>query len=175
MNDWCSVSDNWLNFLCSCFFKDHRSKFVKLLSFKIMIMKSLYVARSGTLEISRTRTYKFLCERLWWQWSEAENVKKGVLKNFAKFTGKYLYQGLFFNLIKLQACNFIKKETLAQVFSSEFCKISKNTFFYRTPRVVASEWWCLLRCHVNFSSDLINFHWPLKSFENSVVWWFQGE
>ena len=26
-------------------------------------------------------------------------------------------------------CNFIKKETLAQVFSSEFCKISKNTFF----------------------------------------------
>ena len=26
------------------------------------------------------------------------------------------------------ACNFIKKETLAQVFSGEFCKIS-NTFF----------------------------------------------
>ena len=28
-----------------------------------------------------------------------------------------------------EACNFIKKETLAQVFSCEFCKISKNTFF----------------------------------------------
>ena len=28
-----------------------------------------------------------------------------------------------------QACNFIKKETLAQVLSCEFCKISKNTFF----------------------------------------------
>ena len=27
-----------------------------------------------------------------------------------------------------EACNFIKKETLAQVFSCEFCKISKNTF-----------------------------------------------
>ena len=25
--------------------------------------------------------------------------------------------------------NFIKKETLAQVFSCEFCEISKNTFF----------------------------------------------
>ena len=36
------------------------------------------------------------------------------------------------------ACNFIKKETLAQVFSCEFCEISKNTFFYRTPLVVAS-------------------------------------
>ena len=28
----------------------------------------------------------------------------------------------------MEACNFIKKETLAQVFSSEFCEISKNTF-----------------------------------------------
>ena len=36
-------------------------------------------------------------------------------------------------------CNFIKKEALAQVFSCEFCEISKNTFFYRTPLVVASE------------------------------------
>ena len=34
-------------------------------------------------------------------------------------------------LIKFQAsvCNFIKKDTLTQVFSSEFCEISKNTFF----------------------------------------------
>ena len=29
----------------------------------------------------------------------------------------------------LMACNFLKKETLAQVFSCEFCEISKNTFF----------------------------------------------
>ena len=28
-----------------------------------------------------------------------------------------------------QACNVIKKETLAQVFSCEHCKISKNIFF----------------------------------------------
>ena len=41
-------------------------------------------------------------------------------------------------LIKLQACNFIKKETLAQVFSYEFCEISKNTFSYRKPPVAAS-------------------------------------
>ena len=45
-------------------------------------------------------------------------------------------------LIKLQAVyNFIKKWTLAQVFSSEFCEISKNTFCYRTPPVAASETW----------------------------------
>ena len=35
-------------------------------------------------------------------------------------------------------CNFIKKETVAQVFSREFYKISKNTFSYRTPPVAAS-------------------------------------
>ena len=29
--------------------------------------------------------------------------------------------------------SFIKKETPAQVFSCELCKISKNIFFYRTP------------------------------------------
>ena len=28
-----------------------------------------------------------------------------------------------------EACNFIEKETLAQVFSCEFCEISKNIFF----------------------------------------------
>ena len=37
------------------------------------------------------------------------------------------------------ACNFIKKETLAQVFSCEFCEIYKNTFFYRIPLVAAFE------------------------------------
>ena len=38
-----------------------------------------------------------------------------------------------------QACNFIKMETLAQVFSCEFWEISKTTFSYRTPPVAASE------------------------------------
>ena len=31
--------------------------------------------------------------------------------------------------LEIQACNFIKKATLTQVFSCEFCEISKNTFF----------------------------------------------
>ena len=39
--------------------------------------------------------------------------KKGVLKNFAKFTGKHLCQSLFLNKVAgLQACNFILKMTL---------------------------------------------------------------
>ena len=64
--------------------------------------------------------------------------KKGVLRNFTKFTVKHLCLSLFFNKVAVEvACNFTKKETLVQVFSCEFCKISKNTFFYRTL-VIAS-------------------------------------
>ena len=37
-----------------------------------------------------------------------------------------------------KASNFIKKETLTQVFSCDFCKISKNAFSYRTPPMTAS-------------------------------------
>ena len=67
------------------------------------------------------------------------SVKKSVLRNFAKVTGKYLCQSLFFNKVAGLACNFIKKESLAQVFSCEFCEISENTFFHRRPLAAASE------------------------------------
>ena len=40
----------------------------------------------------------------------AATSEKGILRNFV-------------------SCNFIKKETLAQVFSCEFFEIYKNTFF----------------------------------------------
>ena len=66
--------------------------------------------------------------------------KKGVLKDFLKFTGKHLCLTLFFNKVAgLIVYNFVEKETLAQVFSWEFYEISKNTFFYRTPSVAASQ------------------------------------
>ena len=44
-------------------------------------------------------------------------------------------------LIKLQVSvgNSINKETLTQLFSCEFCEITKNTFSYRIPLVAASE------------------------------------
>ena len=41
----------------------------------------------------------------------------------------------------MEACNFIKKEALAQVFSCEFCKISKNTFFTEHLWATAPEAW----------------------------------
>ena len=49
--------------------------------------------------------------------------KKGDLRNFTKFKQKH---------------QFIKKETLAQVFSCEFCEILKNTFLHGTSLGAAS-------------------------------------
>ena len=62
------------------------------------------------------------------------SIEKGVLKNFAKFTGKHLCQILFFSKV----CNYITKEILAQVFSCEFCQIFKNTFFIENLQMTAS-------------------------------------
>ena len=62
--------------------------------------------------------------------------KKDTLRNSRKFTGKHLWQSLFFN--KVAGRNFIKRETLAQVSSCEFSEICKNTFSHRTPLVAAS-------------------------------------
>ena len=55
--------------------------------------------------------------------------------------------------LRPQACNFIKKETLVQVFSCEFCEISKNTFFHRAPRLLQILSSLLFLIHIN---DLSN-------------------
>ena len=57
------------------------------------------------------------------------SVRSGVLKKFTKFIGENLCQSVFFNKVHAEACNFIKKETLGQVFSCKFWENFKNTFF----------------------------------------------
>ena len=52
--------------------------------------------------------------------SSGSVLKKGVLRNFA---------GNFLIILQAATCNFVKKETLAQVFFCEFCRILKNIFF----------------------------------------------
>ena len=57
-----------------------------------------------------------------------------------------------------EACNFIKKETLAQVLSCVFCEISNNTFLYRTPLVAAS---ILLAFIYRFMTQIFHFNFVL--------------
>ena len=52
------------------------------------------------------------------------SIKKGVLRNFAKFTKKHLRQSLFFNKVA-----GLKKRDSDSVFSCEYCELSKNTIF----------------------------------------------
>ena len=75
--------------------------------------------------------------------------KKGVLRNFAKLTGKHMCWSLF--LIKLpKACNFIKKETLARrCFPVNFVKFLRILFF------IEHFWWLLLKFKEALNRELI--------------------
>ena len=48
-------------------------------------------------------------------------------------------ESLFNKVAGLRPATSLKTETLAQVFSCEFCEISKNTVLRRTSLVRASE------------------------------------
>ena len=56
----------------------------------------------------------------------------------AKPVGKHLYQSFFFNKVAAIRLNFIKKESVAQDFTCEFCKIFKNIFFTAHLKAAAS-------------------------------------
>ena len=99
-----------------------------------------FTALNGWLE-SWKKTYgvgeKTLCEEVddvstmtieaWIESSHQTcSIKKGVLKNFTKFTGKHLCQNFLFNKVAglRQLWCFP-----VQVFSCEFCEFFKDTFF----------------------------------------------
>ena len=50
--------------------------------------------------------------------------KKGVLKNFAEFTGKHLYQRLFFNKPKYSTLSTISSKTLSNISRKSIKSIS---------------------------------------------------
>ena len=89
--------------------------------------------------------------------------EKGVLRNFAKLTGKHLCQSLF-----------IIKETLAQMFSCEFCEISKNIFFYRTPHVAAFARNELCSEYTKIYRDRV-FCFPVEGFSLLQTSWIRGQ
>ena len=65
--------------------------------------------------------------------------KKGVLRNFAKFTGKQLCQSLYFNKVAgLRPANLLKKRLRHRRFPVNFVKFLRRTFFIEHP------WWLLL-------------------------------
>ena len=81
------------------------------------------------------------------------SVRKGVLRNFAKFAGKHLCQSLFVN----------------KVAGLKFCEISKNTFFTEKLRATASAYTII--CNGSFKKRSFLWLWcnaSSKRCRNSV-------
>ena len=59
------------------------------------------------------------------------SLRKGSLK-FGKIHKKKLVLASFFIKLRLEACNFIEKEALAQVLSCKFCEFLRTPFLQNT-------------------------------------------
>ena len=60
-------------------------------------------------------------------------MERSVLKNFAKFTGKHLYQSLFFNKVTgLRPGTLSKKRLRHGFFLVDFAKFSRTSFLQNT-------------------------------------------
>ena len=67
------------------------------------------------------------------------SVKKGVPRNCAKFTGKHLYQSVFFNKVAdLRPATLLKKRLWHRCFPVNFAQ------FLGTPFFTEHLWWLLL-------------------------------
>ena len=104
-----------------------------LLTFVIFVTVSLAWLRCGPLKINwdtkrnRSSRPEVFCQ-------------KSVLRNFTKFTGKHLYQSLFFNKVAdLRPATLSKKRPWRRCFPVNFVKFLRTPFFHRTPMVAASE------------------------------------
>ena len=95
----------------------------------------------------------------------AEAAARGVLwksysEKFRKILRKTLAPESFLIKMHLEPCNILEKETLAQFFSCEFCKIFKNSFFTEHLRVDCS-------CQWNY---IHRFHWFKIKRPRSMCW-----
>ena len=111
---------------------------------------------------------------------QAPEIKKGILKILAKFTGKHFSQSLFFNKVAAD----LRSETLLNSGTVVFLWILRNFqehLFYRTP---PSDYFSLKKPFIRFSEALqvrpsyinpfladVPILYPLKTPEKL---WFSG-
>ena len=70
-------------------------------------------------------------------WDKLTEAKSFALKDHAMY-----HYFIMYNVQRHEACNFLKKVSLAQVFSYEFCEIFKDSF------VIEQLWWLLLNVSI---------------------------
>ena len=67
------------------------------------------------------------------------SITKGVLKNFVKFTGKYLCRSFFFNYVACLPANLLKKKLWHRCFPVNLAKFLRRPFFTEYIRTTASK------------------------------------
>ena len=93
-----------------------------------------------------------------------EFCKKGILKNFAKFTGKQLCQSLLFNKAAgLKPAILLKRKLWHRCFLMNFCETFKNTFFVKHLR------WLLLLLLGTFFSTLHHYFHQVKNLQKAII------
>ena len=86
------------------------------------------------------------------------SIKIGVLKNFAKFTGKHCARVSFVTLLK--------KRPWHRCFSWKFCKIFKSTFFIEHIWTTASEYYGIKNDN-SVNSHLFQYFYKFITSKNS--------
>ena len=99
--------------------------------------------------------------------------KKDVLRNFTKFTEKYLFQSLFFNKVaSLTPVTLLKKGRWHRFFVVNFVKFLRTLFTWNTSVRDASTYWtsayghCLIK---ETTSNLFNQR-PFFSVKSTFSW-----
>ena len=90
------------------------------------------------------------------------SVRKGVLRNFAKFTGKHLCQSLFFSKVAGQPATLLKKRLWHMCFFLWILRNFYDHLFYRSPLGD-----CFCQNHQTFSTSWMGFFWKRKRIELS--------
>ena len=82
--------------------------------------------------------------------------KKGVLRNFAKFTGKHLCQSLIFNKVAgLRPATLLKKRLWHRCFPVNFAKFLRTPFLQNTSRRLLL-WFKLINLSIKSTTLSIN-------------------
>ena len=95
------------------------------------------------------------------------SVRKGVLRNFKKFTGKHLCQNLFSNKVAARPATSLKKRLWHRCFPVNFAK------FLRTPFFIENLWWLLLQIFLSSVYWYNLFRWrfflPCNNWKRFIV------
>ena len=120
---WITACSSMLTFLPKWIFPKYESK-------SVLLLKNVsYLLRYHLIRSSRPEVF----------------CKKGVFRNFAKFTGKHLFQSFFFNKVAgLRLATLLKKRLWHRCFSVNFAE------FLRTPFLTEHLRWLLLNNPIHF-------------------------